>query len=439
MKKIFSLFAALTLSAGLWAETVPYIDATGASKTADATEITNASATLAAGWYVVKGTDVQTGTLTCQGAVHIILADNAKLTATGDDDDMTPGIQVSGEGNSLTIYAQSTGDQMGQLIAQGSESTAGIGGGAGGNGTNITINGGTVTANGGLFAAGIGGGDNGSCSDITINGGIVTANGGTCAAGIGGGYNSSCSDITINGGIVTANGGSDAAGIGGGKYRSGSNIFVATDLIVKADNNNPPTAVIENNGGDLASSLSGKQYATITITLPAAKTAAIAEINAAIEGVTDEAILAIATTAITNINNATTKEAVNTIKTQALADIAAAILAKYKADAIAEIQTAGQGIQNTEMNNWINGAITDINAAGTDTKEKVDNIKTQILSMIQLFQDGKAEGDAAGYQRAQDELPTEGTTGPAITITKGDKTVTFYNTDKVEYSIVDAD
>ena len=174
--------------------------------------------------------------------------------------------------------------------------------------------------------------------------------------------------------------------------------------------------------------------------LPNIKTDAIAEINAAIDGVTDEAILAIATTAITNINNATTEAGVNSIKTQALADID---LAKYKADAIAEIQTAGQGIQNAEMNNWINGAITDINAAGTDTKEKVDNIKNQILPMIQLFQDGKAEGKAEGIEEgkavglaeAAAALPTdpEGTTGHAVVITKGDKSVTLINPESVSY------
>ena len=222
--------------------------------------------------------------------------------------------------------------------------------------------------------------------------------------------------------------------------------------------------------------------------LPNIKPAAIAEINAAIDGVTDEAILAIATTAITNINNATTKEEVNTIKTQALADIAAAIFAKYKADAIAavdaavagvtdesilaiattaktnigtattvggvdaikaqaladiaaaifakykndaiaEIQTAGQGIQNTNLNNWINGAITDINAAGTDTKEKVDNIKNQILPMIQLFQDGKAEAKA----ELLGDMATPCTNCTAVEVTDGTTTVTLYKPTNVGY------
>ena len=88
-------------------------------------------------------------------------------------------------------------------------------------------------------------------------------------AGIGGGYNSSGSFITINGGTVTATGGSGAVGIGSGEKGSekdsyASNIQVATTLIVKAGNTNPPTTLIENNGKDLAISLEGKQYVTIT-------------------------------------------------------------------------------------------------------------------------------------------------------------------------------
>ena len=84
---------------------VPYIDADGneqgGTKT---TEITNDTTALNAGWYVVFGNDVQTGCLTCNGEVHLILADGAKLPATGGDSQA--GIQVSGNGNSLTIYGQ---------------------------------------------------------------------------------------------------------------------------------------------------------------------------------------------------------------------------------------------------------------------------------------------------------------------------------------------
>ncbi|MCQ2325175.1 MAG: hypothetical protein MJZ58_03170 [Paludibacteraceae bacterium] len=250
-KKLFSLFAALTLSVGLWAETVSYLypvyntdgdPASGIkewqSTTVDATEITSSSATLAAGWYVVKGTDVQTGTLTCQGAVHIILADGAKLTATGSANHpmqtSTPGIQVSGTGNSLTIYAQSTGEQMGQLVATGGFNAAGIGNGWGSPdpGSNITINGGTITAIGINEAAGIGSGKDGYCSNIAINGGTVEASGGY-------------------------------SGIGGWSWGS-SDIFVATNLVIKAGKEAKDAQVIINDVIDLlANKLAGKQYVTI--------------------------------------------------------------------------------------------------------------------------------------------------------------------------------
>ncbi|MCQ2313491.1 MAG: hypothetical protein MJZ84_08625, partial [Paludibacteraceae bacterium] len=239
-------------------------------------------------WYVVKDTISLAEGAICVGDVRLILADSAQLTATGNN----AGIQVSGTGNSLTIYAQSTGEQMGELVAtciimgsgiggdiqkgnsnitinggkitaNGGNNGAGIGGGQFSAGSNITINGGTITANGGNMAAGIGGGRNGTGSNITINGGTVTANGGSMAAGIGGGMQGSGSYITILAGTVTATGGSSAAGIGGGRMSTGSNIFVATTCVVKAGNTPAATTVIENDGTDLASSLTGKLYVTV--------------------------------------------------------------------------------------------------------------------------------------------------------------------------------
>ncbi|MCQ2344550.1 MAG: T9SS type A sorting domain-containing protein [Paludibacteraceae bacterium] len=341
MKKFLLLFVVLVLNIGLWATTqtvtyrypvynTPGDPASGiASWTTDsavATVVEDATTTLNAGWYVVTGTDVQTNTLTCTGAVNLILADGATLTVIGGG--YNAGITVSGNGNSLTIYAQSTGiTQMGTLNANGSFYGAGIGGGYGAIGSNITINGGTVIANGGLLAAGIGGGEfgngsniiinggtvtaygedysagigggqNGNGSDIiinggsvtatskaygagigggnggggsniTINGGSVTANGGNCGAGIGGGNGGSGSNISINGGSVTANGGALGDGIGGGNGGGGSNITVATTLLVRADGNNPPTTVITNTGSDLAGSLSDRCYVTIKTPTPA--------------------------------------------------------------------------------------------------------------------------------------------------------------------------
>ncbi|MCQ2312364.1 MAG: hypothetical protein MJZ84_02785 [Paludibacteraceae bacterium] len=265
MRKIFSLFAALTLSAGLWAiDNVPYIDANGQLKTANGvTEITNASTTLSGGWYVVYGADVQTGTLICQGDVHLILCDGAKLTATGSNWGQA-GINVTGT-NSLTIYAQSTNPEtMGQLIANGASIAAGIGGGDNQPGNNITINGGKVTAKGGTYAAGIGGGQVGSGSNITINGGEVTANGGDSAAGIGGGMTKDGSNITINGGVVTANGGDMAAGIGGGIGGSGFDIYISDAYVLEAGAAANPTEVINHSSAtNLGSSLNGKRYAKI--------------------------------------------------------------------------------------------------------------------------------------------------------------------------------
>ena len=392
MKKSFFLFIALTLGIGAWAQetqTVNYIDANG-EKTVTATVITNETNTLSTGWYVVLGNDVQTGTLTCQGGVHLILADGAKLTATGNNTSSNAaGIQVSGGSNYLIIYGQT--NQTGQLIATGGGDiglatgvgSAGIGGGWHGSGSNITINGGIVTANGGPYAAGIGGGHSGSGSNITINGGIVTANGGQwaagigggndggsgsnitinggiitatggdCAAGIGGGYEGSGSNITINGGIVaanggenaagiggglrgsgsnitinggivTANGGKNAAGIGGGRLGSSSNIKVNADCHVFADNSTPPTTEIQHGSDDDIASQLNVRYAVIEIDqtiLSELRAEAIAAIDEAVEGVANDEILAIAREAKNKIMNANGRTIITGIKDAALAEL----------------------------------------------------------------------------------------------------------------------
>ena len=112
------------------------------------------------------------------------------------------------------------------MEATGGDFGAGIGGGAAGSGTNITITGGTVTATGSVFGAGIGGGEKGNGKNITITGGTVNAAGGN-GAGIGGGEKANGEDITITGGTVTAKGGVFGAGIGGGYGGIGSNVTVS--------------------------------------------------------------------------------------------------------------------------------------------------------------------------------------------------------------------
>ena len=375
----------------------------------------------------------------------LILADGAKLTATATLKDKA-GIQVSGDDNSLTIYGQAC--QTGQLIASGGQETGGT-------------------------------------NDYD-------------AAGIGGGHNGSGSNITINGGNVTANSLTYGAGIGNGKYNPGnttaaSNIFVATALTVKADGCNPPMTELENTGNDLAGSLKGKQYVSIAKSLPVYKAEAIAAISAAVEGVTDEGILAIANKAIEDINAATSVEDVTSIKEKALADIA---LAKAKIAAIAEINAAIEGltlfqaeqnhidfmiddIRNEDDENSVNltkqttleyialhpaklAAIAEVKTAMGDLAESVitynyigclaiesaydansiamekDNAIAKLDEVKTLLDDVYAIGKAAGIEEGKAEgLVTLGTEqpGPAVKVTKGDNEVILYSPDKVEYII----
>jgi len=254
--------------------------------------------TWTAGWYYVSGTVELTAGAVCNGAVNLILCDGAKLTVTNSTDKQA-GINVSGTGNSLTIYAQSEGAQMGELSAKGNKGAgiggnfecdgsnitinggrvtangnmgSGIGGGHYASGTNITINGGIVSATGSRSGTGIGGGmhsidDTGLGTNITINGGTVTAIGSAHSAGIGGAIHSDGRNITINGGYVTAIGGTVTnyltTGIGGGWEGNAENIFIKTTLITMAGTSANPTDVITNTGTDLASSLAGKQYVII--------------------------------------------------------------------------------------------------------------------------------------------------------------------------------
>ena len=291
---------------------VTYIDENGKAQEVVPTEVWGSTTPITWGvantttWYIANDVNVLLKGAICQGDVRLILADGAILTATGEQNHA--GIEVSG-GNSLTIYGQTA--QTGKL-----------------------------EANGGEFAAGIGGGDKANGSNITINGGTVTANGGDDAAGIGGGNSADGSNITINGGTVTANGDLYASGVGGGFLGSSNNIRVATTLLVKADDNNPPTTEIDNDGGDIAGKLYEKRYATITSILPF-RDAAIAAIDVAIEGVTNENIKAIATTAKTNIQSATTTSGINSIKEKALADLQNA-LAIYNAGKADLLGTLGE-------------------------------------------------------------------------------------------------
>ena len=200
---------------------VSYLDENGDEQTADnVTVVESSMTTWNGGWYVVNDTVTIGSRVTVSGEVHLILADNASLTAND-------GINVT-EGNSFSVYAQSVGENMGTLTATSSQfGKAGIGGEIRGSGGNITISGGNVTATGGSSAAGIGSGkDSVSGGNIIIHGGTVKATGGSLAAGIGGGNSSSGGTITIHGGTVETIGGGSAAGIGGGYSGSGGEITI---------------------------------------------------------------------------------------------------------------------------------------------------------------------------------------------------------------------
>ena len=228
MKKIFTLLILLLLlpvTALAQKTNVPYIYYTWDDVsqiltqhddgTAATAMVVTTQTTWTDGWYVVNGEINILTRVTVTGHVHLILADGCKLTAFN-------GIEVS-KGNSLTIYAQSEGDDMGVLEATGNND-AGIGGSlSNANSGTVTIHGGTVNATSGS-GAGIGGGggdhiSGGSDGTVTIYGGEVTARS-TIGAGIGGGggrvvSGGSDGTVTIYGGEVTATS-NRGAGIGGG-------------------------------------------------------------------------------------------------------------------------------------------------------------------------------------------------------------------------------
>ena len=258
---------------------VSYIDENGATQTIDALPLQGDATTLPAGWYVVNSDITMDGRIDLTSNTNLILGDGYTLNVKG--------IYIP-QGSTLTIYAQSDGENTGKIVssptsgagiggksgndngnivicggiieAAGGNDCAAIGGGDGGDGGNITIYGGTITANGSDDSdicedgAGIGGGDDGDGGTITINGGTITSykvNQGQ-GARIGGGCDAAPGTITINGGTITTEGGS-GAGIGGGK-------------------GNPANGTVTINGGVISASGSygigaGEDGADVAITL----------------------------------------------------------------------------------------------------------------------------------------------------------------------------
>ena len=173
---------------------IPYIDADGNTqlRTDNFTVLTNETdvSYLAGGWYVVMEDVSYNSQFLCkEGDIHLILCDGAKMTVTETDKDA-----ISLERSySLTIYAQSTGSTMGQLVATSSNSD-GINVGE----VNLTICGGQVCCNA-IYVHG----------DLTIYDGRITVRN---AREYGNGIRCK-NNLTIHGGQVSATGGEGGSGI----------------------------------------------------------------------------------------------------------------------------------------------------------------------------------------------------------------------------------
>ena len=163
---------------------VSFVDADGVEMSETCAEVAPSMTTWSSGWYVVSEDTEINSSVTVQGDVNLVLADDVTLTVA-DTAYSKAGILVPW-GHSLTIYAQAKG--TGALIASAGSAAAGIGGCRQVDCGRIVVNGGTVITRGGNGGAGIGGGNEGDGGDVFLNGGGVTAYGGGNAPGIGAGF-----------------------------------------------------------------------------------------------------------------------------------------------------------------------------------------------------------------------------------------------------------
>ena len=203
---------------------VRYIDARGkdqGEKTCIKVRAGNENRSLGTGWYAVTGNVRYGNGMIIYGDVNLILCDGASLISTD-------GIWVQQKA-SLTIWAQSTGKNMGKIVSSGYaggtsyvKKKAGIGGIENEVAGAIIINGGDIYARSGSNgSSGIGGGygEKSGYTRIEINGGKVYTTTSPAqyhaGSGIGSGYkNEYIGTISITGGTVKAIGNRTGAGIG---------------------------------------------------------------------------------------------------------------------------------------------------------------------------------------------------------------------------------
>ena len=175
--------------------------------------------------------------------------------------------------------------------------------------------------------------------------------------------------------------------------------------------------------------IKAREAAIAIITLRVNKCNAIAAITTALQGVdglTEADSQAIAD-CINAINNATDVSVIDTQKDKALDII---YLQKAKNDAFDTIDSLVGDVKDAAILTIANGYKDDISKA--TTPEQVTDIISRIADLetaLNYYNTGKA----AGQVEALSNLPTEGTTGPAVKITKGEKHITLFNPDKVEF------
>ena len=182
---------------------VQYVDGNGRIKDNDNFSIfTEDLEELSSGWYLVEGTVERQGGIEVlsDSTVNLILADGASLTVK-DVDAWGAGIEV-GPTASLNVFGQQQGS--GVLSVTGGDYAAGIGGGYGGAGGAVTINGGRVTVAGRAGGAGIGGGYLGDGGRVTITGGAIDAKAGSAASRIGAGLSGEDQGrVSVSGGVFS--------------------------------------------------------------------------------------------------------------------------------------------------------------------------------------------------------------------------------------------
>lgn len=235
-----------------------YLDENGEKQVCgEFTVMDSSSTTLASGWYAVTADTTVSSLVTVSGDVHLILADGCTLTCSSGINVVSGNsitIYAQSTSESTMGVLNTTGSDRQAGIGGGQNNGNGtivI------NGGNITaVGGGSTVA---YSAAGIGTGAGGltnkvTTGEITINGGIVNASSSQCA-GIGGGYYGTGSNITINGGTVTATGGSLGAGIGGGSQGSASNIVITGGTVTATGGSSSYPAIGRGYSGSTASGI----------------------------------------------------------------------------------------------------------------------------------------------------------------------------------------